>query len=171
MPKRKTETRAVTEKSYAFGPEIDADLLAPLPDNAPCVLADLRHEIVVARNHGRFLSIALVSIEPNRGSSKADQMRRVTRRLLQLVATTLRHTDKCGLLSDREIVAILPTADEAGARIAMERLMNSGFAKVSASLDLTIRVQIAELDPAEAAATAFVDRARDEIDVFAERVH
>ena len=135
-------------------------LFEDLPEGAPHVLSDLKEEIASARRNSKALAIAFVELRPIREAALPDHNRKAVRRLLQIVGKVLRHTDKCGLLNETEILAILPGTDEPGCRVAMERLLTSNFSRIAESVGLKARLEIAELGEAEASPLGLVERVR-----------
>ena len=152
--------RSAVPKTYVSTPEIEMAMFEDPPADASPIVGELQSEISAARRGGRALAIALIQLEMLGVDATRDHERKATRRLLQIVSKILRHTDKCGLLADQEILAILPGADEAGCKIAMNRMLGGSFDKIAASLKVDARVSIAELGAEESGVLAFLDRVR-----------
>lgn len=104
-------------------------LLASSADEAQiAILRDLAKHAIRARRQGLALAVLIVRIEADPsaaatvvGPSFSNTLNRVFNRL----RSAIRETDVLGRFNDRELLAILVGADDAGAEVAADRLRAS----------------------------------------------
>lgn len=151
------EQRTEGTIEYDPDPVVDAMLSSSVSHDEPAITRDLLREILRARRLGTSLSLLLITIGD---TAIVEQVRPQLKKILMRIGDTLRHTDKCGLLSSYEILSVLPTTPYAGALIAAERVLKNGQSRRLATAGIRLDIGISALAFEDRAVEALVERAR-----------
>lgn len=148
--------------AYDEDASIDRLLASSAEDAQIAILRDLAKHAIRARRQGLALSVLIVRIEADPaaaasvvGPSFSNTLNRVFNRL----RSAIRETDILGRLNDRELLAILVGADDAGAEVAADRLRGSIGRLIKDNKMRPVAIGVTTLRPSDADAVEIASRA------------
>lgn len=152
------EKRGLNDVNFEQNPLIDS-LLANSIDEDECSAIErvLLRCVLRARRISAPMSVLVLSFTDG---AKPKLSRMQMRKLLVGVGESIRHTDSCGPVNDRDILIVLPGSGEAGARIAAERVARNGQLRRLVTEGYGLHFSVSDLQGDETTLATLIDRAR-----------